>query len=161
MARGPKPAKSKGAKPPVARKSSKNEDSRVRDLENLLTEALKDKAEALDRETATSEILRVISSSPTDAQPVFEAIADSAMRLFGAWSVGVDQCDGDLMRLAAARGGLPGSSEIFMARRQWRQLPSEDTAFGRALRTGDALHIVDVEADGPDQGHPEILTSWG
>ena len=146
MARGPKPAKSKGAKPPVARKSSKNEDSRVRDLENLLTEALKDKAEALDRETATSEILRVISSSPTDAQPVFEAIADSAMRLFGAWSVGVDQCDGDLMRLAAARGGLPGSSEAYMARRQWRERPSQDTAVGRALRIG-VVHIVDVEAD--------------
>ena len=47
MRRGPKPAKSKEAKPPVARKSPKNDDARVRDLEKRLAEALRDKAEAL------------------------------------------------------------------------------------------------------------------
>ena len=48
----------------------------------------KDLGEALERQTATADILRAISQAQTDAQPVFEAIAHSALRLFGAWGVG-------------------------------------------------------------------------
>jgi hypothetical protein len=89
MRRGPKPAKSKvEAKLPVARKSAKDEDSRVRDLEKRLEEALRDKTEALklqaeaqEQQAATVEILRVISSSPTDPQPVFDTIAGAVVRL--------------------------------------------------------------------------------
>jgi hypothetical protein len=72
MGRGPKPAKSKAeAKPPVARKSRKSERSRVHDLEKRL-------AEALEREKATGEILRVIGISSTDIQPVFATVAETA-----------------------------------------------------------------------------------
>jgi hypothetical protein len=52
---------------PVARKSPNNEDSRVRDLEKRLAEALKREAEALEQQTATAETLRVISSSPSES----------------------------------------------------------------------------------------------
>jgi signal transduction histidine kinase len=58
-------------------------------------------AEALDQQTATSEILRVISSSPTDVQPVFEAIAQSGLHLFEDASVWVVLRDGDKIRAAA------------------------------------------------------------
>src|SRR5262245_56342420 len=102
MRRGPKPAKSKVAsKPPVARKSPKNEDSRVRDLEKRLAEALKREADALERETAASEILRIISSSPADVQPVFDAIAANAARLCDAVNGLVIRFDGELLHLAA------------------------------------------------------------
>ena len=53
MRRGPKPAKSKEAKPPVARKSPKDDGSRVRDLEKRLAEALKREAEALQEAPGT------------------------------------------------------------------------------------------------------------
>jgi hypothetical protein len=85
MRRGAKPAKAKvEAKLPGARRSLKNEDSRSRRLQKRLEEALKREAEALEREQAVGAILRVIASSRTDIQPVFEAIAGSARRLRAA-----------------------------------------------------------------------------
>src|SRR5438132_671287 len=96
MRRGPKPAKAKGeAKPPVTRKSPKNNDAMVRDLEKRL-------AEALEQQTATSEILRVISQSPTDVQPVFDTIARNAVGLCEADRALVYRFGGQLLRLAVA-----------------------------------------------------------
>jgi hypothetical protein len=57
--------------------------------------------EALDQQTATAEILRVISRSPTDVQPVFETIATSARRLLGGFSSAVLRRIGDEVHLAA------------------------------------------------------------
>src|SRR4029453_16206346 len=86
------------AKPPVSRRSRKSEGSSVHDLEKRLAEALRREAEALGREgdalrreeqaqeqqTATAEILRVISQSPTDIQSVFETLLQRAVRLGAA-----------------------------------------------------------------------------
>src|SRR5215468_1038409 len=93
MRRGPKPAKPKEAKPPVARKPSQD-DARVRDLEKRLAEALRDKADAQEQQRATSEILRVISSSPTDIQPVFDSIVQNAVRLCNGFFGTVTRYDG-------------------------------------------------------------------
>jgi signal transduction histidine kinase len=57
--------------------------------------------ESLEQQTATSEILRVISSSPTDVQPVFEAIAKSGLHLFEDANVWVVLRDGEMIRAAA------------------------------------------------------------
>ena len=103
MGRRAKPPKGKAeAKRPLARKSPKNEDSaRVRDLEQRLAEALKREAESLDQQKATSEILRVISSSPTNVQPVFDAIVASAVRLLRAYTGVLTRIEGDQLVLAA------------------------------------------------------------
>src|SRR5262249_5122815 len=93
MRRGPKPAKSKEAKPPVVRKSSKNDGAKVRDLEKRL-------AGARERERATGEILRVISNSPTDLQAVFDAIVQSAQRLLRARTSSVFRRLGNEIHLA-------------------------------------------------------------
>jgi signal transduction histidine kinase len=103
--------------------------------------------EALDRQTATAEILRVISQAQADIQPVFEAIADSAMRLFGAWSASVHRYEDGLIRLAATRGGLPGTGQVFMEQLQAPRQPTDDVPRDRAVMTGTVQHVVDVEAD--------------
>ena len=58
-------------------------------------------SEALEQQTATAEILRAISRSPSDVQPVFEAIAESAVRLCEAINGGVFRFDGSLIHEAA------------------------------------------------------------
>jgi len=71
--------------------------------------------EALERQTATSEILRVISSSTTDVQPVFDAIVESGLKLFPDALVSVAMPDGHQVRLAAAAARDPSELE------QWRK----------------------------------------
>src|SRR5258708_424807 len=102
MRRRAKPTKAKvKAQRPAARKSLKNEGSRVRDLEKRL-------AEALDRQTATSEILRVIASSPTDVRPVFEAILKRAATLCEAQLAHLWLYEGgEQFRLGAGYGSRP------------------------------------------------------
>jgi GAF domain-containing protein/DNA-binding response OmpR family regulator len=103
--------------------------------------------EALERQAATAEILKVISGAPADVQPVFDAIAESAMRLFGAWSVSVFRYEGGLIRMMTARGGLPGSSEAFLAELGAPRPPTEDTPEGRAVLTRTVQHIDDIDSD--------------
>src|SRR5262249_58824302 len=85
-----------------------------------LADANRGLTEALEQQTATSEILRVISSSPTDVQPVFDAIAREAMRLCrGSYSV-VGRYDGELVHLAAYEHvrpeGVQAMKELFPLR---------------------------------------------
>src|SRR5262252_8203669 len=110
MGRGPKPAKSKEAKSPVTRKSPKDGAATVRDLEKRLAEALgqlqtrdRELAESQEQQAATAEILRVICSSPSDVQPVFEAIVSSAKQLVGAYSTALLRLiDGELHLVASS-----------------------------------------------------------
>ena len=107
MRRGPKPAKAKtAAKRPVSTKSPHDEDTRVRDLEKRLAEALKREAESLDQQKATSEILRVISRSPTNLQPVLDAIATNAALVCDAYDAVVFLREGDRLRTAAHYGPI-------------------------------------------------------
>src|SRR5262245_39904242 len=110
-----------------------------------LTEAHAQVSEALDQQTATAEILRVISRAQTDVQPVFEAIADTAMRLLGAWAVAGGQYDGELLSMAAARGGLPGSADAATDRFQRPHRPA--FAPEEAVLTKRVHHVADIETD--------------
>src|SRR5262245_29102607 len=98
MRRGSKPAKSNEAQPPVARDSPKG-NARVRDLEKRL-------AEALEQQRASGEILRAISSSPTNLQPVLDAIATNAALVCDAYDAVVFLREGDRLRAAAHYGPI-------------------------------------------------------
>jgi signal transduction histidine kinase len=88
--------------------------------------------EGSEQQAATAEILRVISSSPTDVQPVFDAIATSARRLLGGFSSGVYRLVGDEIHLAAYTSTTPSGDKALRA------------AFPRPLSTfsfpGEAIH---------------------
>src|SRR5262249_39754487 len=159
MRRGPKPAKSREAKPPVARKSPEDEGAKVGDLEKRLEEALKGKAEALgqlqtrdralaesrEQQAATAEILRVISSSPSDVQPVFEAIVSSAKQLVGAYSAAVLRLINGELHLVASSATTPLGDEAFRA--MYPLLLTQAPVLAQAIRDRAPLFIEDTETD--------------
>src|SRR5438552_12329765 len=102
MGRRAKPAKVKTkAKRPLVRKAPTEGAARVQELEKRLAESLEREKEALEQQTATSEILRVISRSQTDVQPVFDAIISSAVRLLRGFVAAMSRISGDQLELAA------------------------------------------------------------
>jgi len=102
-------------------------------------------ARARDAQAATAAILRVIRRSPSDVQPVFEAIADAAMRLFNAFSVIVVRYDGSQMQLAAARGARPGS--VARVRALYPRSPGDETIVGRCILARKVVKHADAWRD--------------
>jgi GAF domain-containing protein/DNA-binding response OmpR family regulator len=101
--------------------------------------------EALERQTATADILSVISASPTDVQPVFEAISERARVLCSAVVSGVTRLDGNVVHLAAYRGVSPEADE---AMRSVFPVPADGaTITARAIRDRAPVQIADVLAD--------------
>jgi GAF domain-containing protein len=94
--------------------------------------------EAQEQQMATSEILRVISSSPTDAQPVFRAMAASAARLCEALDAAIYRIDGDALRLVAHEGSIAHNFVLPL---------TEGTLGGRVIRQRRAIHVADMQAE--------------
>ena len=112
----------------------------------------RDLSEALEQQTATAEILRVISSSPTDIQPTFEAIAASAVRLCEANEGEVYRFDGRLIHMMAYHGGGSGAREALA--QIFPTPPSRGTITGRAILTGTVVH-ADIATD-PEHEYRDI-----
>jgi two-component system, NtrC family, sensor kinase len=103
------------------------------------------RAVALEQQTATSEILQVISSSPTDVQPVFDAIVRSAVRLCDGLYGFVGRFDGEQIHLAAHYNYTPEALRV--VQQMYPMLPSREQASGRVIMTGSIVHIEDVLED--------------
>jgi two-component system, NtrC family, sensor kinase len=104
-----------------------------------------DLTEALEQQTATSEILRVISQSQTDVQPVFDTIVAAARKLCNASSANVVTFDGELIHLAAFVIVDPGYAAA--VRQFFPRRPSRETGLTRAILTGSVISIPDVLED--------------
>ena len=102
-------------------------------------------AEARQQQIATGEILKVISASPANIQPVFDVIAEHAVRLCDGQFCAVFHFDGELIHVGALHG-MSADGEIAY-RRGFPLRAGSGSAIGRAIETGAVAHIPDVEAD--------------
>jgi GAF domain-containing protein len=116
-------------------------------LLNELRQRTDDLSEALERQTATSEVLRVISSAPGDVQPVFEVMLENATRLCNAKFGTLYLCEGDVFRIVAMHGAPPAFAEERL--RNPVIHPAPGTVFGRTVSTKQVAQIADIreEAD--------------
>ncbi len=113
-------------------------------LEHKVEDRTRELSEALDQQTATAEILRVISSSPTDIQPVLDAVAENAARVCAARDAVIFRVDGETLRHEAGYGPIPKAD------------PTDDYRIGRDWVTGRAvvdrrpIHVPDLAAAGDE-----------
>ena len=123
------------------------------DLQEQLDRRTRELEEALQQQTATSEVLSIIRRSPADAQPVFDAIVQSAAHLCGAIFSAVYLYDDDRLRVAATHNFSPeATSKILELREQKR--PDRSHLGGRAILDRAIIHVHDVLAD------PEYSREW-
>jgi GAF domain-containing protein len=114
-------------------------------------------AEALEQQTATSEVLRVISSSPGELQPVFDAMLANAARLCEAKFGTLYLRDGDAFHVASLHNAPPAFAED---RKRGLIRPGPGTALGRLIRTKQVVHIADVTTEQAYiEGDPLFVTA--
>jgi signal transduction histidine kinase len=114
-------------------------------LEQKVEDRTRELTETLEQQTATAEILRVISSSPTDVQPVFDAIAAKAMDLCRATTGWVYRFDGELIHIAAAHSLRPEAVEV--VRQSYPTPPSRGGATARAVLSRTIVYIPNIGED--------------
>jgi two-component system, NtrC family, sensor kinase len=115
-------------------------------------------SEAREQQTATAEILRVISSSSTDVQPVFDTIVNSAPRLCDATFCILYRFDGELLHLVAHHN-VPGDL-LELLQRLYPMQPWRQHASGRAIISGAVVEIEDVLSDPEYQQTVATMSGW-
>jgi GAF domain-containing protein len=101
--------------------------------------------ESLEQQTATSEVLGVISSSPSDLRPVFETILANATRLCEAQFGILYRYDGNVFHLGALHNVAPALAEYL--RREPLLRPGPENSYGRLLQTKQPVHVPDAAAE--------------
>ena len=122
--------------PSKTRRPSLKEAKLVRENNDLRRE----RDESFEREAATSEILRMIARSPTDLQPVLDAIAERAANLCDAEDAAIFRVDGNFLRLAAHFGPIPMADAVGESR-----VMDRDTPAGRAIADRQTIHVPDLQ----------------
>src|SRR6516165_5822856 len=149
---GGKPAKSQRHKAMTPRRRSAPESvgargSSVAGPEAVVARLTRELSEAREQQVATADVLKVISGSPTDVQPVFDMIAESARRLCDGQFCFVYRFDGQLLHFVAHHSLTPEVLE--MNRRSYPAPPSRKSAAARAILERRFVQVPDINAD-PD-----------
>ena len=108
------------------------------------TRLLNELRQSLEQQTGTAKVLGVISSSPGELQPVYDAMLQNAVRLCDARFGNIYRCDGDTLNLVATHNTPPA---LFEARRSAPLLPDPETPTGRIVTTKALVHIPDLAAE--------------
>src|SRR5262249_30250051 len=123
-----------------------------------LTQAHAQVTESLEQQTATSEILRVISQSPTDVQPVFDTIVRSAVRLCDGLYGFMGRFDGELIHLGAHYNYTPEA--LRTAEQMYPMPPSREHLSGRTILTRAIVHVQDALTDPEYAQHLARAAGW-
>jgi GAF domain-containing protein len=137
-------AKSRRSRTPKLRKTPAAS-SQISDLQARIDSCVRELNESREQQSATSEVLKAISRSPDDLQPVFQTIGVRAEKLCGAEISVIAVTDGDQIRLASINGMSPEGVEV--VRRAFPMKRSEETVTARAIRTSTICHVPDVLND--------------
>ena len=123
------------------------------DLQEQLDHRARELSEALEQQTATSEVLRIISSSPRDLKPVFAVILENATRLCQANFGALYLCEGDAYRTVAMHNAPPA----FVEARTREPLVSMTgtTVLARVARTKRAIQVADMAEDPAYRNNPQ------
>src|SRR5262245_4438766 len=111
-------------------------------------------SEVLDQQKASSEVLRVISNSPGELEPVFRAMLENAVRICDAKFGTLFRCDGGALHLAAGPGTPPALAEFQKRRGPFR--PEAGSLHDRVLQTRQVAHSTDYAAE-PNPGNAAIV----
>jgi len=112
-------------------------------------------SESLEQQTATAEVLRVISNSPGELEPVFQTMLANAVRICEATFGNMYLRDGEVFRIAAAHN----TPTPLLEHRRRVPLQRPTSAFGRMVRTKEVVHVADVLADPAyAEREPEVVT---
>ncbi len=109
-----------------------------------LTERTADLTEALEQQTATSEVLQVISTSPGDLEPVFASMLEKAVRICDAKFGSILRWENEAAHLVATHNAPPAFAE---ARLRSQNPANPETSFGRMVATKAVVHVADAAAE--------------
>src|ERR1700729_797845 len=129
----------------------------IAELERELDERTSERDEALERQMATSDILKVIASSPSDVQPVFDAIATSSKWLVGAFSAVVFRFVDGVAHVVAFTPTSPAADQLLKA--SFPRPVAEFPPFERA-HAGAVVQVPDTEAE-PDERMKQLARARG
>ena len=123
-----------------------NSEQLIADLQRQLAECRAERDEALEYQTATSDVLKVISRSTADVQPVLDTVIETAARLCGADSGTIWIREDEVYRPVSSSFSA-AEPELWAIQRQRTVVPGRDTSIaGRVALEGRIVHVPDIRA---------------